>query len=101
MKICLDLLMTQQQSAYDFKGSEGFRRVQDCYRKKGGAQEKKGLFLSRAIVFGGGEFLSCRLPLPPMGADGDCLLVLIRKFQTGWLIEINCLGEAETIINEV
>lgn len=55
MKIRLDLLMTQQQSAYDFKGSEGFRRVQDCYRKKGGAQEKKGLFLSRAIVFGRGR----------------------------------------------
>lgn len=82
--------------------SEGFRRVQDFYRKKDGAREllakeKKGLFLSRAIFLGGGEFLSCKLPLLPMGADGEHLVSLDRKIPD-WLIEIKFLGEAETTI---
>lgn len=76
--------------------SEGFYKLQDFYRKKGGAKEllakeKKGLFLSWAIFSGGGEFLSCRLPLLPMRdgegpQDRSPYWCWTRKFQTSRLI---------------
>lgn len=86
MKIRLDLLMTQQQSAYDFKGSEGFRRVQDCYRKKGGAQEKKGLFLSRAIVFGRGRIFIMQIASSSYGGRWRLPPCIDQKIPD-WLVD--------------
>lgn len=82
--------------------SEGFYKLQDFYRKKGGAREllakeKKRLFLSWAIFLSGGEFLSCRLPLLPLGADGEHLVPIDKKIPDR-LLEIKFLGEVESII---
>lgn len=80
--------------------SEGFRRVQDFYRKQGGAQEKKGLFLSRAIVFGRGRIFIMQIASSSYVGRWRLPPCIDQKIPD-WLIEINCLGEAETLINEV